>query len=75
MTRGTLQSSTAYIRQIVRDIADNKIGIPAFQRSFVWNREQVKELFDSIKKGYPIGSILLWNKKDGTQRISFRQNT
>ena len=71
MTRGTLQSSTAYIRQIVRDIADNKIGIPAFQRSFVWNREQVKELFDSIKKGYPIGSILLWNKKEKMARRGF----
>lgn len=71
MTRGTLQSSTAYIRQIVRDIADNKIGIPAFQRSFVWEPRQVKELFDSIKKGYPIGSVLLWNKKEKMARREF----
>lgn len=36
------------------------LQVPAFQRDFVWTNEKKLDLFDSIKKGYPIGSILLW---------------
>jgi hypothetical protein len=39
------------------------IQIPPFQRDFVWSREQIKDLFDSIQKNYPIGSLLLWRPK------------
>lgn len=60
MNRAQLESTTPYIRQVVREIADGQIGIPAFQRSFIWKKEQVKDLFDSIQHGYPIGSVLLW---------------
>lgn len=55
-----MKSSTAYIRQLVKDINTGKIGIPVFQRNFVWKPEQVLDLFDSIYKGYPVGTILLW---------------
>ncbi|EOR96309.1 hypothetical protein ADIARSV_0544 [Arcticibacter svalbardensis MN12-7] len=37
------------------------IKIPVFQRDFVWKPQQMLELFDSILKGYPIGSLLLWS--------------
>ncbi|EHD7928948.1 DUF262 domain-containing protein, partial [Enterococcus faecalis] len=33
----------------------------ALQREFVWKPEQIERLFDSIMKGYPIGSFLFWN--------------
>ena len=33
---------------------------PAFQREFVWEIEQIEKLFDSIMRGYPISSMLLW---------------
>ncbi|MBP4137656.1 DUF262 domain-containing protein [Flavobacterium geliluteum] len=36
------------------------LQVPAFQRDFVWTNEKKLDLFDSIKKGYPIGSVLLW---------------
>ncbi|NSN83894.1 DUF262 domain-containing protein, partial [Enterococcus faecalis] len=35
--------------------------LPALQREFVWKPEQIERLFDSIMKGYPIGSFLFWN--------------
>lgn len=40
-------------------IIDGEIKIPPFQRKFVWKKEQVVELLDSIYNDYPVGSILL----------------
>jgi len=37
------------------------IKLPRFQRPFVWRRIDMLKLLDSIYKGYPIGSLLLWN--------------
>lgn len=44
---------------ILRRIEDGGIRVPAFQREFVWSKSKVRELFESIYSGYPIGSILL----------------
>jgi hypothetical protein len=44
-------------------IEDGKFKIPTFQRDFVWGDKEKIELFDSISKEYPIGSILLWQPK------------
>lgn len=37
--------------------------LPAIQREFVWLQPQIIELFDSVMRGYPIGSFLLWELK------------
>jgi len=34
--------------------------LPTFQRDYVWDEEDVKEFIDSMIKGYPVGSIILW---------------
>nr|WP_240913689.1 DUF262 domain-containing protein [Thermococcus sp. JdF3] len=34
--------------------------LPAFQRDYVWDEDDVKSLIDSILRGYPIGAIILW---------------
>lgn len=44
-------------------IEDGNFKIPTFQRDFVWGDKEKIELFDSISKEYPIGSILLWQPK------------
>ncbi|MEC4050311.1 DUF262 domain-containing protein [Flavobacterium sp. SUN046] len=44
----------------LEDFEKGLIRIPLFQRDSVWNDKKKLELFDSIKKGYPIGSILFW---------------
>mgnify|MGYP003607375331 CR=1 FL=1 len=36
------------------------IQIPPFQRDFVWSNDKKKDLLDSLKNGFPIGSVLLW---------------
>lgn len=44
----------------INDFEKGGLQVPAFQRDFLWTNDKKLELFDSIKKGYPIGSILLW---------------
>lgn len=46
--------------KFLTEIEDGKFKIPTFQRDFVWEKNDKIELFDSISKEYPIGSILLW---------------
>ena len=52
------------IDRLISRIEEGDIKIPAFQRGFVWNQEQVLELLDSIYRDYPIGSILLWTTNE-----------
>lgn len=51
----------------VEDLAERAWGgdirVPHFQRDFRWGWEDVRRLFDSIVKGYPIGSLLLWQRQ------------
>jgi len=55
------------IDRLIKRVEDGDIKIPAFQRGYVWNQEQVIELLDSIRLDYPIGSILLWNSNERLQ--------
>lgn len=48
---------------LARRILIGDILLPKFQRAFVWKRPAVISLLDSIARGYPIGSILLWRTK------------
>src|SRR5438874_1504542 len=49
-----------HLPTVFRRIQSGEIRIPAFQREFAWNEGQVISLLDSVYKGYPIGSVLLW---------------
>lgn len=48
------------LEDLVQKAWEGQIRIPHFQRPLRWRREDVRQLFDSIVKGYPIGSLLLW---------------
>ena len=48
------------IGRLVGGFMDGGIQLPEIQRRYVWSEEQVRALIDSIYKGYPSGSILLW---------------
>lgn len=45
-------------------IDTGKIRIPQFQRDFVWSKQQTAKLIDSIIKGFPIGTFILWETTD-----------
>jgi uncharacterized protein with ParB-like and HNH nuclease domain len=50
----------------IEDLENGTLQIPVFQRDFIWTNKNKLDLLDSLKQGYPIGSILFWqpiNKK------------
>jgi len=57
----------AHISDIVEEIND-KYFLPNIQRSFVWKEDQIVRLFDSLLRGYPIGTFLFWKTKDNNIR-------
>ncbi|MFK0730269.1 MAG: DUF262 domain-containing protein [Gloeotrichia echinulata GP01] len=59
----SVKPDTIYLEDLLKDIANGEYKIPIFQREFVWNSSQMLKLFDSILKGYPIGSLLFWKTK------------
>ena len=48
------------ISEALHSIAKRDIVLPEFQREYVWNREQAKQLLVSLAKGYPVGGLLIW---------------
>lgn len=48
------------IAKAIGQIQANRYVLPAIQREFVWSAEQIEKLFDSLMRGYPIGSFLFW---------------
>lgn len=52
--------SPVKVGDLVKDVRNGRIGLPDLQRPFVWKDNKVRELFDSMLKGYPIGYIMLW---------------
>ena len=48
------------IADVMKEISNNRYVLPAIQREFVWNTNQIEKLFDSIMRDYPIGGFLFW---------------
>ena len=49
---------------LISEIQKGQIKIPKFQRDFVWSIEKTSKLLDSILKGYPIGTFILWETNE-----------
>jgi hypothetical protein len=64
-------SSEFSIPDLVRFAGEGSLRIPSFQRSFVWDASDVRRLFDSIYRGFPIGTLLLWRKEAPAGAVSF----
>lgn len=48
------------ISTIIDHIDNGHIALPEFQRGYVWNRDQVRGLFDSLYRRHPVGGLLVW---------------
>ncbi|MEV0590129.1 DUF262 domain-containing protein [Nonomuraea cavernae] len=62
-------AATYELEKLVGMAWRGQIRVPHFQRDFRWNRADVVRLFDSIVKGYPVGSLLLWVRSAPPKRI------
>ena len=62
-----MQETSQTVSNLVDQFTDGTIQLPEIQREYVWTREKVRALVDSIYKGYPSGSILLWDTDDPVQ--------
>ncbi len=49
-----------FIFELVQEVERGRLRIPNFQRPYVWRREQMRDLLDSVYRQYPIGSLLVW---------------
>lgn len=56
-----IKADRDYMVTILDKLASGELVIPEFQRDFIWDKRQMVDLFDSIVKGFPIGSIILWS--------------
>lgn len=62
------------IRKLISRISSGDIRVPAFQRDFVWEADQIAFLLDSIYKEFPIGTVILWktdNRLSSEKRLGF----
>jgi hypothetical protein len=57
--------------ELVKLALEGRLRIPRFQRGFVWDGRNITDLFDSIWKGYPLGTLLLWQQAQGAAELEF----
>lgn len=60
----TIDTKIKTIGSLITEVKQGLVCVPPFQRDFVWTCDNIKDLFDSIKKNYPIGSLLLWKPSE-----------
>ena len=59
--KATLFKEIGYsLSKLIEDIDMGEIGLPDIQRPFVWTPAKVRDLFDSMYKGFPVGYLLFW---------------
>lgn len=52
------------VGNLLDDVKSGRIGLPDLQRPFVWPDAKVRDLFDSMMRGFPIGYVMLWKSPD-----------
>ena len=67
-----LYSTVTYsLAGLIENIDSGEMGLPELQRPFVWNSAKVRDLFDSMYRGFPVGYFLLWGNESqpGAKKI------
>lgn len=59
------------VADLLSNIKNERIGLPDLQRHLVWKDNKVRELLDSMMKGYPIGYIMLWTSPDDYENTGY----
>src|ERR1700728_1173554 len=48
------------VERLIDEIDTGEIGLPDIQRPFVWTAAKVRDLLDSMYRGFPVGYLLFW---------------
>ncbi len=59
------ETTTRSLREVVRDFHTGAILLPQFQRDYVWKPIRIRNLLDSLLRGFPIGGFYLWRPQSG----------
>lgn len=59
-----VEARTFSFEELIQQVQHGVLRCPRFQRRFVWRPDQVRELFDSIRLRYPVGSLLIWRTRE-----------
>ena len=59
-TSTEVRPEVVFLGNLLERVAAGKIRVPRFQRPFVWKQPDLSALLDSVLRGFPIGSILVW---------------
>jgi Protein of unknown function DUF262 len=60
------------IGETIKRLQSHDLVLPAIQREFIWKDHQIETLFDSLMRGYPIGSFLSWAvQKETAKKFRF----
>ena len=60
MSKPLFKEVSYSLTKLMDDIEMGEIGLPDLQRPFVWKNTKVRDLFDSMYQGYPVGYLLFW---------------
>src|SRR3990172_11463075 len=55
------------VKVLVSDYRSGRVVIPEFQREYVWKKSKAPLLIDSLYRGFPISSLLLWQSDEKTR--------
>jgi hypothetical protein len=55
-----VRPEVVFLSELLQELTRGRLRIPRFQRPFIWRRDQMTDLLDSVYKQYPIGSLLVW---------------
>ena len=63
------------VGNLLNEVVEGRIGLPDLQRPFVWSDAKVRDLLDSMMKGFPVGYVMLWaSPKDYTNTKTIGSN-
>ncbi len=72
-----MAKAEATVEELVGMIERGELRLPEMQRRYVWRSTRVRDLVDSLYRGYPSGAILLWesDEKVPEREFAVRQQT
>ncbi len=56
------------VKELIIEVESGKLGLPELQRGYVWKATKVRDLLDSMMKGYPIGFLMIWSSSNNEDK-------